>query len=111
MSINILSSTIFDKIRIGEIKATHTILQMADRSVKHPRGFLEDVLVKVGKFAFHVDFFILDMEENREIPIILIMPFLATLGMLIDVKKEELKLRMKCDEESFKIYVARRCEV
>ena len=32
---------------------------------------IEDVLVKVDKFIFLVDFTVLDMEKDREIPIIL----------------------------------------
>ena len=46
---------------------------------------IEDFLVKVGKFIFSVDFIVLDMEEDKEIPIILGRPFLATSGALIDV--------------------------
>ena len=42
-----------------------------DRSLKHPRGVIEDVLVKVDKFIFPNDFIGLDMEEDKEIPIIL----------------------------------------
>ena len=46
---------------------------------------IEDVLVKVDKFIFTADFIVLDMEEDKEIPIILGRPFLATGKALIDV--------------------------
>ena len=46
---------------------------------------IEDVLVKVDKFIFPADFIALDMEENREIPIILGRLFLATDRAMIDV--------------------------
>ena len=46
---------------------------------------IEDILVKVEKFIFSADFIILDMEEDKEIRIILGRPFLATGGALIDV--------------------------
>jgi hypothetical protein len=39
-------------------------LQLVDRSIKRPRGMLEDVLVMVGKFILLVDFIVLDMEEG-----------------------------------------------
>ena len=58
-------------------------LQLADQSIKRPRGVVEDVLVKVGKFYFPVDFVMLEMEEDMEIPLILGQPFLATVGALI----------------------------
>ena len=44
---------------------------MVDRSLTYPRGVIEDVLVKVDKFIFPVDFVVLDIEEDREIPLIL----------------------------------------
>ena len=49
--------------------ATAVTLQLVDKFLKHPRGIIENVLVKVGKFIFPVDFIVLDMED-KEIPII-----------------------------------------
>ena len=46
---------------------------------------IEDVMVKVDKFIFSIDFIVLDMEEDKEIPIIIGRPFLATGRALIDV--------------------------
>ena len=74
-------------------KPTTITLQLADRSLKHPRGIIE-VLVKVNKFIFPTNFIFLGMEEDREIPIILGRSFLATGKALIDVQKGELKLRV-----------------
>ena len=65
---------------------------------------IEDVLVKVDKFIFPVDFIVLDMEENKDIPIILGRPFLATGGALIDVQKGELKLRALGDKITFYVF-------
>ena len=86
--------SIFRRLGLGEAKPTRVTLQMADRSIKHPRGVIEDVLVKVDKFIFPADFVVLDMEEDRDIPIILGRPFLATGKALIDVQKGELRLRV-----------------
>ncbi|KAI5320980.1 hypothetical protein L3X38_040688 [Prunus dulcis] len=41
-------------------------LDFADRSVTYPEGIIEDVLIKVKKFVFPVDFFVLDMEEDHD---------------------------------------------
>nr|CAN69639.1 hypothetical protein VITISV_040272 [Vitis vinifera] len=73
------------KLELGEVKPTTVSLQLADRSIKHPRGIIEDVLVKVDKFIFSVDFIVLEMEEDRDVPLILGRPFLATGRTLIDV--------------------------
>ena len=51
---------------------------MIDHSLTYPWGILEDVLVKVDKFIFSVDFVVLEMEEDREVPIVLERPFLVT---------------------------------
>ena len=79
-------------------------LQLEDRSLKHPRGVIEDVLVKVDKFIFPVDFIVLDMEDDKEIPIILGRPFLATGRAMINVHKGELKLRVQDDEVRFSVF-------
>ncbi|XP_075504562.1 uncharacterized protein LOC142542001 [Primulina tabacum] len=86
-SINLMPYSCFEKLGIGEVRPTTIFLQLADRSIKYPRGVIEDVLVKVDKFIFPVDFVVLDMEEDREIPLILDRPFLATGRALIDVQK------------------------
>ena len=62
-------------------------LQMADRTLAHPEGILEDVLIKVGKFVFSVDFVVINIEEDKQVPLLLGRPFLATGATLIDVKK------------------------
>ena len=67
---------------------------MVDRSMAQPEGVLEDVLVKVGKFIFPVDFVVMKMEEDNQIPLLLGRPFLATRVALIDVQKGELTLRV-----------------
>ena len=65
---------------------------------------IEDVLVKVDKFIFLADFIVLDMEEDKEIPIILGRPFLATGRAMIDVQRGELKLRVQEDEVKFNVF-------
>ena len=77
---------------------------MADRSIKHPRGIVEDVLIRMGKFIFLVDFVVLDMDEDFNVPIILGRLFLAIGRALIDVQRGELKLRVQGEEETFKVF-------
>ena len=77
---------------------------MADRSISHPRGIIEDFLVRVGKFIFLADFIVLDMEDDKNVPIILGRPFLATGKALIDVQKGELKLRVEKEEVIFHVF-------
>lgn len=62
-------------------------LQLAGRSLKHPRGILEDLLIKVEEFIFSTDFLILAMEEDKNIPLILGRLFLVIGRALFDVQK------------------------
>ncbi|XP_062080534.1 uncharacterized protein LOC133785302 [Humulus lupulus] len=52
-------------IGIGEVRPTTVTLQLADRSLAHPDGKIEDVLVRVDKFIFPTDFIVLDYEADR----------------------------------------------
>ena len=96
--------SIFRRLGLGEARQTTVTLQLVYRSLKHPKGVIEDVLVKVDKFIFPAYFIVLDMEEDKEIPIILGRPFLATGRVMIDVQRGELKLRVQNDEVKFNVF-------
>ncbi|KAG8501565.1 hypothetical protein CXB51_003844 [Gossypium anomalum] len=93
-SINLMSYKMFKQLGLGEPKPTKMSIQLADRSIKYPRGIIEDVLVKVDKFIFHVDFSVLHMDKDVEVPLILGHPFLATARAVIDVGDGKLVLRV-----------------
>ena len=84
-SINLMPLSLFKKLNLGEARPTIMTLQLANRSLKHLRGIIENVLVKVDKFIFLAYFIVLDMEEDKEFPIIIGRPFLATGRAVIDV--------------------------
>ena len=93
-SINLMPLSMVQRLSLGELTPTTIILQMADRSMAQLEGVLKDVLVKVGKFIFLVDFVVMKMEEDNQVPLLLGTPFLETGAALIDVKKGELILRV-----------------
>ena len=86
-SVNMLPYSVYEQLRLGELKPTNITLSLADRSVKIPKGIVEDVLVKIDKFYYPVDFVVLDTEpianEPKHVPIILGRPFLATANAII----------------------------
>ena len=84
-SINLMPLSVARRLSLGELTPTTVTLQMADRTMAKPEGVIEDVLVKVGNFVFPVDFIILDMEEDSQVPLLLGRPFLATGAALIDM--------------------------
>ena len=102
-SINVMPLSVAKKLSLGEITPTTVTLQMADRTMAKPEGVIEDVLVKVGKFIFAVDFIILDMEEDSQVPLLLGMPFLETRAALIDMQKGVLTLRVGEEATNFNL--------
>ncbi|KAL2534777.1 DNA-directed DNA polymerase [Abeliophyllum distichum] len=82
------------RLGIGKAKPAKFNLQLADRYVKKPFGIVEDVVMRVGKLLFPIDFVVLDMPDDAETPIILGRPFLATSDAIIDVSRGVLTLRV-----------------
>ena len=86
----------YKQLGLGELKPTSITLSLADRSIKIPRGMIEDVLVQVDKFYYPVDFIVLDTEpiarEPNHVPIILGRPFLATTNALINCRNGVMQL-------------------
>nr|CAN64113.1 hypothetical protein VITISV_008523 [Vitis vinifera] len=74
-SVNLLPYSVYKQLGLGELKPTSITLSLADRSVKIPRGIIEDVLVQVDNFYYPVDFVVLDtdhlVKEANYAPIIL----------------------------------------
>ncbi|XP_019232822.1 PREDICTED: uncharacterized protein LOC109213477 [Nicotiana attenuata] len=93
-SINLMPLSIFIQLGLGEPRPTTVILQLVDRSLAHPEGVIEDVLVQVGSFIFPADFIILDYEPDQEVPFILGRPFLATGRAIIDVCEGKMTMRV-----------------
>ncbi|XP_071707974.1 uncharacterized protein [Rutidosis leptorrhynchoides] len=81
-----------------ELRPTRMAIQLADRSIKYPRGIIENMLVKTGTLVFPADFVVLDMEVDERIPLILGRAFLNTARCLIDVYGQQLTLRI-CDQK------------
>ena len=95
-SVNLVPYSVYQQLGVGELKPTRCTLQLADRSVKIPKGEVEDVLIKVGEFIFPVDFIVLETQPvsnlKSQIPVILGRPFLATLNALINCRTGQMKL-------------------
>ena len=70
-SVNLMPLSVVQRLSLGGITPTAITLQMDDRSMTQPEGVLEDLLIKVGKFIFPVDFVIMKMEEDTQVPLLL----------------------------------------
>ena len=95
-SVNLLPYSVYKQLGLGELKPTNITLSLADRSVKIPKGIVEDVLVKVEKLYCPVDFVVLDTEPiasgPNHVPIILGRLFLATANAIINCRNGVMQL-------------------
>ena len=65
-SVNLLPYSVFVKLGLGELHPTPVVLQLAVRSMKIPRGIVEDVLIQVYKFYFPIDFIVIDTQPVQD---------------------------------------------
>ena len=98
-SVNLMPSSIYKRLEIRELTPTTVKLQLVDRSMMQLLGVVENILVKLGKFFFPADFYVLDMDDACDTPIILGRPFLATGGVCIDLTKGSIifKVGSECE--------------
>ncbi|GJS65601.1 reverse transcriptase domain-containing protein [Tanacetum coccineum] len=97
-SINLLPHSIYKKLGLEALTPTRMTFELANRSITHPMGIAEDVVVRVDGFTFLADFVVVNFEPDPRVPIILGRPFLRTAKALIDLYEETLTLRVGKEE-------------
>ena len=103
-SINLIPWAMMKKIGDLEIKPTKMTLKLVDQVSMYPYGVVEDILVQVDKFTFLVDFVVMDMKEDEEVPLILGRPFMKTVRIIVDVDKGELQVRTQDEEVTLSLF-------
>ncbi|GKC42852.1 homeodomain-like protein [Tanacetum coccineum] len=101
-SVSVMPLTTFTNLGLGDLAPTKLTVELANRTIKYPKGVAENVLVGIGKFVFPVDFVVLDMPEDIKVPMILGRPFLSTAHAKIDVFEREITLRVGNENVTFK---------
>ncbi|GKC58957.1 putative reverse transcriptase domain-containing protein [Tanacetum coccineum] len=101
-SVSVMPLSTYLNLGLGELAHTKLTVELADRTVKYPKGIAENVLVGIGKFVFLIDFIILDMPEDVKMPLILERPILSTAHVKIDVFKRKITLRVGDEKVIFK---------
>ncbi|XP_075474877.1 uncharacterized protein LOC142505677 [Primulina tabacum] len=100
-SVNIMPSSLYEKLGLSKMKPTGLSLQMADKSIRTPLGSVEDVELKIDKIRLLADFVVLDMGNSQNVRAILGRPFLATAGAVIDLRQG--KLTMAVDGQNIEL--------
>ncbi|GJU12422.1 mitochondrial proton/calcium exchanger protein-like protein isoform X1 [Tanacetum coccineum] len=101
-SVSVMPLSTYLNLGLGELAHTKLTVELADRTVKYPKGIAENMLVGIGKFVFPVGFINLDIPEDIKVPLILGRPFLSTARAKIDVFKRKITLRVGEEKIIFK---------
>ncbi|XP_008245146.2 PREDICTED: uncharacterized protein LOC103343257 [Prunus mume] len=109
-SINVMPYSVYQELGLEGIKKTSIRLELADHSIKYPKGIVEDILVQVNTLILPADFVVMDMEDNpygnRVDPILLGRPFMATDRHNIKVKDGTLSMTVLGETVEFKVFDA-----
>ncbi|GJZ39250.1 ribonuclease H-like domain-containing protein [Tanacetum coccineum] len=101
-SVSVMPFSTYTTLGLGILSHTRLTIELVDLTIKQPMGIAENVLVKIGKFIFPIDFIILDIPEDDDVPLILGRPFLSTAHSKIDVFKRKITLRVGEEKLVFK---------
>ncbi|GKB12613.1 hypothetical protein Tco_0846536 [Tanacetum coccineum] len=93
-SVSVMPLSTYLNLGLGELAHTKLTVELADRTVKYPKGIAENVLVGIGKCTFPIDFIILDILDDMKVPLIIGRPFLSTARAKNDVYKRKITLRV-----------------
>lgn len=96
--------SLFKKLGVGKVKPWTISLQLADRFIVYPKGIIEDVLIKVKHFIFPNGFVVLDIKEDRSLPLIFGRSFVRTARTFIDVYEGKLIMRVGDDKIKFNLF-------
>ncbi|GJV27181.1 retrovirus-related pol polyprotein from transposon TNT 1-94 [Tanacetum coccineum] len=110
-SVSVMPFSTYTSLGLGVFSHTRLTIELADRTIKQPRGIAENVLVRIGKFVFPIDFIILDIPEDDDVPLILERPFLSTAHVKIDVFKRKVTLRDLAANEIDLMAYSEKCHV
>ncbi|GJT53092.1 hypothetical protein Tco_0988146 [Tanacetum coccineum] len=92
----------YTNLGLGDLSDTRMTIELADRTIKQTKGIATNVLVRIGKFVFPIDFVILDIPKDNDVPLILGRPFLSTAYVKINIYKRKVTLRVGEEKLVFK---------
>ncbi|GJV18977.1 retrovirus-related pol polyprotein from transposon TNT 1-94 [Tanacetum coccineum] len=99
-SVSVMPLLTYLNLGLSELAHIRLTVELADRTVKYPKGIAKNILVGIGTFL--IDFIILDMLEDIKVPLILGRPFLSTARAKVDVYKRMITLRVGEEKIIFK---------
>ncbi|CAA7040142.1 unnamed protein product [Microthlaspi erraticum] len=74
------------------IAAPYYFNHFGDATSKSPLGVFKNYHLKIGECIIQTDLTVMEMEEEKDLPLLLGTPFLSTVGASIDFHKQEVIL-------------------
>nr|GEX76374.1 hypothetical protein [Tanacetum cinerariifolium] len=103
-SISIMPFSMYKRLGIGKLEPINMLIEVADNTKCAPKGIVENLLIKIDKFIFPVNFVILDMVEDIRMPIILGRPLLASAHAQVDIFRKTISLEVGREKENERQY-------
>jgi len=94
-SVSLMPLSTAKRLGIMEFKFCNLALLLADCSVAHPHGLIENLPIKIGNIEILTDFVVLDIDDEGKDPLILGRPLLASAGAVIDVRNGKIDLNLE----------------
>lgn len=85
-SMNMIPLSVCKELGYFTIEQTSITIQFADKSTKKPEGVLHNVLVQIRHIIVHINFMVVDVEEDKEMPIIIGRPLLDTTNASLKIR-------------------------
>ena len=90
-SVSIMPRNIYEMLDLTPLEDCYLDVPLNDNAKKKLMGSVNDVLIIVNNDYVPVDFYVLDVEYNASCLITLGIPFLRTIGAIIDMKEGTIK--------------------
>ncbi|XP_071708699.1 uncharacterized protein [Rutidosis leptorrhynchoides] len=102
-SINLMPHSLYERLGPGPLKPTRIRIRLSNHSFDTAIGIAEDILASIDTLVLPVDFVIMKMKDDLQVPLILGRPFLATADTVILVQRNQLNIGV--DEERMTINI------
>jgi hypothetical protein len=92
VNVNLMSKAMFERLGYPALTPTSRTVQLADASIQHPEGIVESLLVLVQGSCILMDFVVLDVQDDVEMPLILGRLFLSDARARINVESGTIRI-------------------
>ncbi|XP_050875907.1 uncharacterized protein LOC127079565 [Lathyrus oleraceus] len=100
-SVSLMPLLIYERLNLGDLKPAKIFIQLVGRLVNYPVGIAKDILVRIGQLYIPTYFVVIDIKEDSNIPILSSRHFLATISVIIDVKRRKLTFEVGQEKIEF----------